>query len=98
MTRCSVTVSSAEPCAFKVMKRAANVALEFDNLGSSMVLGSDSKSCVISTRKHSMGYVAIQDRMTYAENPNIGGLAPLKFGVCLEKTIRIKKDTLRQLA
>ena len=45
-----------------------------------------------------MGYLSIKDRMTYGENPNIGGLAPLKFGVCLEKTIRVKKDTLRQLA
>ena len=45
-----------------------------------------------------MGHVAIKDRMPYDENPNMGGLAPLKFGVCLEKTIRIKKDTLRQLA
>ena len=97
-TRCSVTISSTEPCTFKVMKRVANIALEFDNLGSSLVLGSDSKSWDISTRKHSTGYVAIKDRITYYENPNIGGLAPLKFGVCLEKIIRVKKDTLRQLA
>ena len=98
MTRCSVTISSAEPCAFKVMKRAANVAPECDNLGSALVLGSDSKSWDISTCKHSMGYVAIKGRTTYDGHPNVGGLAPLKFGVCLEKTIRIKKDTLRQLA
>ena len=69
MTRCSVTISSAEPCTFKVMKQVPNAALEFDNLGSSFVLGSDSKSWDISTRKHSMGYVAIKDRMTYDENP-----------------------------
>ena len=98
ITQCSVTMFSAEPCAVKVMKRAANVAPECDNLGSALVLGSDSKSWDISTCKHSMGYVAIKDRMTYDDHPNVDGLAPLKFGVCLEKPIRIKKDTLRQLA
>ena len=44
------------------------------------------------------GYLAIQDRMVYDESPNIGGLAPLKYKVCLDNTIRIKKDALRLLA
>ena len=66
--------------------------------GSSLVLGDDAASWDLATRKHSKGYLAIQDRMVYDESPNIGGLAPLKYGVCLDKTIRIKKDTLRQLA
>ena len=42
--------------------------------------------------------MAIMDRMVYDESPSIGGLAPLKYGICLGKAIRIKKDTLRQLA
>ena len=87
-----------EPCAYKVMKRAANVNPDFDNLGSSLVLGDDAASWDLATRKHPESYLAIQDRMVYDESPNIGGLAPLKYGVCLGKTIRIKKDTLRQLA
>ena len=63
VTQCSVTISSTEPCTFKVMKRAANIALEFDNLGVLLVLGSDSKSWDISTRKHSMGFLAIKGRI-----------------------------------
>ena len=98
VTGCAVTISNSEPCTFKVLKRAANVPPEFENLGSSLLLGDDAKSWDITTRKHSMGYLTITDRMTYDESPNIGGLAPLKFGVCLAKTIRVKKDTLRQLA
>ena len=45
-----------------------------------------------------VGYCAVLDRMTYDESSNIGGMAPIKCGVCLDKTIRVKKDTLRQLA
>ena len=95
---CTFSIDTVEPCAFKVVKQAANVNLEFDNLGSSLVLGDDASSWDLTTRKHSNSYLAIQDRMVYDESPNIGGLAPLKYGVCLSKTIRIKQDTLRQLA
>ena len=98
VTGCSVTISNTEPCTLKVMNRSTNHGPEFDNLGSSLVLGDDAKSWDLTTRKHAKGYLSIKDRMTYDESPNIGGLAPLKFGVCLEKTIRVKKDTLRQLA
>ena len=95
---CAVSISRSEPCTFKIMKRAANQNDEFDNLGSNLLLGDDAKSWDLNTRKHSKGYLIIHDRMVYDENPNIGGLAPLKYGVCLDKAIRIKKDTLRQLA
>ena len=61
-------------------------------------MGDDDASWDLATHKHSNGDMAIQDRMVYDESPNIGGLAPLKYGVCLDKTIRIKQDTLRQLA
>ena len=98
VTGCTLSIDKVEPCAFKVMKRAANVNPEYDNLGSSLVLGDDVASWDLTTRNHSKGYLAIQDRMVYDESPNIGGLAPLKYEVCLDKTIRIKKDTLRQLA
>ena len=95
---CTVSITRTEPCAFKVMKRPANIKAEFDNLGSTLVLGDDVKSWDLTTRNHSLGYMIIIDRMVYNENPNIGGVAPLKKGVCLDKTIRVKKDTLRQLA
>ena len=95
---CAVSINRAEPCTFKIMKRAANQNDEFDNLGSNLLLGDDAKSWDLNTRKHSKGYLIIHDRMVHDENPNIGGLAPLKYGVCLDKAIRIKKDTLRQLA
>ena len=95
---CTVSIASKEPCTFKVMKRAANVNAEFDNLGSTLLLGDDAKSWDLTTRKHAKGYLIIIDRMVDDESPNIGGLAPLKYGVCLSKTMRIKKDTLRQLA
>ena len=75
-----------------------NVNAEYGNLGSSLVLGADAASWDLTTRTHSKGYMAIVDRMVYDESPNIGGLAPLKYGICLDKAIRIKKDTLRQLA
>ena len=67
-------------------------------LRSVLVLGDDAKSWDLTTRKHKLGYMTIMDRMVYDESPNIGGVAPLKWGVCLDKAIRIKKDTLRQLA
>ena len=78
--------------------QAANANPEFDNLGSSLVLGDDAASWDLTTRKHSKGYLAIQDRMVYDESPNIGGLAPLEYEVCLDNTIRIKQGALRQLA
>ena len=93
-----MSITNGEPCTFKVCKRPAKANAEFDNLGSTLVLGDDAKSWNLSTRKHSKGYLIIHDRMVYDESPNIGGLAPLKYGVCLDKTVRIKMDTLRQLA
>ena len=98
VTGCNVSITNVEPCTLKVMKRAANVNAEYGNLGSSLVLGADAASWDLATRKHSGGYMTIVDRMVYDESPNIGGLAPLKYGICLDKAIRIKKDTLRQLA
>ena len=41
VTGCTLSIDNVEPCSFKVMKRAANVNPEFDNLGSSLVLGDD---------------------------------------------------------
>ena len=76
-----MSIDNVELCAFKVRMQAANVNLEFDNLGSSLVLGDDAASWDLTTRKHSKGYLAIQDRMVYDESPNIGGLAPLKYEV-----------------
>ena len=32
-TGCALIIDNVEPCAFKVMKRAANINPEFDNLG-----------------------------------------------------------------
>ena len=98
VTGCTLSIDNVELCAFKVRVQAANVNPEFDNLGSSLVLGDDAASWDLTTRKHSKGYLAIQDSMVDDESPNIGGLAPLKYGICLDKAIRIKKDTLRQLA
>ena len=95
---CKLSITNSEPCTFKLMKRASNVNPEFENLGSSLVLGDDAASWDLTSRRHSKGYLTIADRMVYDESPNIGGLAPVKFGVCLVKAIRIKKDTLRQLA
>ena len=95
---CKLSITNSEPCTFKLMKRASNVNPEFENLGSSLVLGDDAASWDLTSRRHSKGYLTITDRMVYDESPNIGGLAPVKFGVCLVKAIRIKKDTLRQLA
>ena len=62
------------------MKRAANVNTEFDNFGSSVVIGDDAVSWDFTTRKHAKRYLAIQDRMVYAESPDVGWLAPLKYG------------------
>ena len=81
VTGCNVSITNVEPCTLKVMKRAANVNAEYGNLGSSLVLGADAASWDLATRKHSGGYMAIVDRMVYDESPNIGGLAPLKYGI-----------------
>jgi hypothetical protein len=80
-----------------VSKRPTNTPAEYDNLGSELVLGSDKGSWNPSTRQHAKGLLAMCDRVTYDENPQIGGMAPLKLGVCLTKAIRVKKDTLRKL-
>ena len=93
---CTVSITRVEPCAFKVMKRPANIKADFDTLGSTLVLG-DVKSWDLTTCKHCLGYLIIIDRMVYNKNP-LGEVAPLQKGVCLDKTIRIKKGTLRQLA
>ena len=70
-----MSIDNVEPCAFNVMKRAANVNPEFDNLGSSLVLGDDAASWDLDTRKHSKGLLVIIDRMVFDESPNIGGMA-----------------------
>ena len=98
VTRCTLSIDNVDPCTVSVRMQAANANPEFDNLGSSLVLGDDDASWDLITRKHSKGYLAIQDRMVYNESPKLGGLAPLKYGVWLDKTIRIKKDALRKLA
>ena len=98
VTGATTTIKNVVPCCFKVCKRPAHCNAEYDNLGSSLVLGDDAASWDLDTRTHSKGCLVIQDRMVYDESPNIGGMAPLKYGVCLDKAIRIKKDTLRQLA
>ena len=90
-------VQSTEPCCFKACKRPAKTPAEYDNLGSELVLGDDKASWNLQTRQHAKGYVAICDRMTYDENPQIGGVAPLKMGISLTKTIRVHKDTLRKV-
>ena len=59
VTGCTLSIDNVEPCAFKVMKRAANVNPEFDNSGGSLVLGDDAASWDFTTRKHSKGYLAI---------------------------------------
>ena len=76
-----MSIDNVELCAFKVMMWAANVNPEFDNLGSSLVLGDDAASWDLAPRKHSKGYLAIADRMTDGGRPNIDGLVVLKFGV-----------------
>ena len=98
MSSVQTTVANTECCCFKVALRPKNVAPEWDNLGSELLMGSDAKSWDLATRKHKSGYLGVYDRMTYDENPSIGGIAPLKPGICLEKAIRVKKDTLWQLA
>ena len=90
-------IQNTEPCCFKARKRLANTPAEYDNLGSELIMCEDKASWNLNTRKHAKGNVAICDRMTYDENPQMGGLAPLKPGVNLAKSICVHKDSLRKI-
>ena len=72
--------------------------MEFDNMGSDLLLGPASDELDISTGNHSKGIGCVKDRLSYDENPQLVGIAPTKPGICWRKSILVKIHTLRQLA
>ncbi len=94
----TTTVKNVNPCCFKVCQRPANCGAEYDNLGSTLVLGSGHADWDMATGQHTKGLLCIKDRMSYDETPQMTGIAPVKPGLCLIKSILIKQNTLRQLA
>ena len=98
VTGVSSTITNTDPCCFKVCHRPANCNLEFDNMGSDLLLGPASDEWDMSTGNHSKGICCIKDRLSYDENPQLVGIAPTKPGICLRKSMLVKLHTLRQLA
>ena len=98
VTGVTSTVKKSQACCFKVCARPANCEPEYDNLGSTLLLGAGCDDWDMTTGQHSKGLLCIADRLSYEEGPELTGIAPLKPGICLMKSILVKKDTLRQLA
>ena len=98
VTGATTTIKNVVPCCYKVCKRPAHCTAEYDNLGSALLLGNGHGDWDMTTGMHKQGLVCLKDRMSYEETAQLTGIAPVKLGVCLVKTIRVQKDTLRQLA
>ena len=98
VTGVTSTVKNVQACCFKVCARPANCEPEYDNLGSTLLLGAGCDDWDMTKGQHSKGLLCIADRLSYEEGPQLTGIAPLKPGLCLMKSILVKKDTLRQLA
>ena len=98
VTGATTTIQSLVPCCFKVCPRPANCKAEWDNLGSALLLGEGYTDWDMATGVHKQGLVCLKDRMSYEETAQMTGIAPVKPGVCLVKSIRVQLNTLRQLA
>ena len=98
VTGMKVTVTNRADSCFKVSQRPSNCNAEYDNLGSTLILGAGHAEWDMSTGQHSMGLMCMHDRMSYEETSQLTGIAPLKPGLCLSKDIRVEKNALRQLA
>ena len=98
VTGVSSTITNTDPCCFKVGHRPANCNLEFDNMGSDLLLGPASDEWDMSKGNNSKGIWCIKDRLSYDDSPQLVGIAPTKPGICLRKSILAKLHTLRQLA
>jgi len=97
VTGVTTTVKNVQDCCFRVLPRPANCRAEYDNLGSTLVLGSGHADWDMTTGKHKKGLLCIHDRMSYDETPQMTGIAFVKPGICLAKAILVKQNTLRQL-
>ena len=98
VTGVSKTISNAYPCWFQVGHRPANCNLEFNNMGSDLLLGPASDEWDMSTGNRSKGVCCTKDRLSYDENPQLVAIALTKPGICLSKSMLAKRSTLRQLA
>ena len=98
VTGATTTIKNVMPCCFKVLKRPASCKAEYDNLGSTLLLGQGHTDWDMTTGVHKQGLVSLKDRMSYEETAQMTGIAPVKIGVCLVKAIRVQQNTLRQLA
>ena len=98
VTGMKITVTNRADSCFKVLQRPTNCNAEYDNLGSTLVLGTGHSEWDMSTGRHSKGLVCMLDRMSYEETSQLTGIAPLKPGICLSNDIHVEKGTLRQLA
>ena len=75
-----------------------NCPAEYDNLGSTLVLGNGHADWDMTTGLHKNRLVCVKDRMSYENTAQMTGIAPMKPGICLVKAFRVKLNTLRQLA
>ena len=91
----SNTTTNTDPCCFTIGHRPANGNLEFDNVGSDLLLGLASDEWATPTGNHSKGICCIKDRLSYDDDPQLVGIAPTKLGIRLRKSILVKLHTLR---
>ena len=91
------TTTNTYSCCLKVCHRPANCNLEFDNMGSNILIGPAGDEWDMFTGNHSERICCNEDRLNCDENPHLVGIAPTKPEICLRKSIVVKLHTLRQL-
>ena len=98
VTGATTAIKSVVPCCFRVSQRPVNCPAEYDNLGSILMLGNGHADWDMTTGLHKNRLVCVKDRMSYENTAQMTGIAPVKPGICLVKALRVKLNTLRQLA
>ena len=72
----TTAIKSAVPCCFKVCKSPVHCSAEYDNLGSTLLLGQGRADWGVATGVHKQGLVCLKDRMSYEETSQMTGVAP----------------------
>ena len=87
------TIKNTSDLLFQTLARPRNVKPEFVNSGSAVA-----KTGLWEGREHKLGHCRMLFSWKYTETPQFTGVVPEKPTIVLKKNIRVKKDTLRQLA
>ena len=52
----------------------------------------------LAARMHNRGHIQVRDRLMYQDGNQVQGMNPTKPGICAQKPVMVKKDTLMRWA